>query len=395
MRPLPTEAFLALRRLGGTCELVPLGQAAHHVLQLGADGGVVALALPARLVGGISKGGFWRRLAGLPWRGRLVLAHGEVRWRQLKVCLGEGVCQRAAGLCRGMDGHGGQLSSVTSQDLLLHALRLIHGWWLGCWVSFVLLRSQRFSQTRHRYGLAPASGGAGQTQGICRLLPVHLRRGGDRGFEEEEGRVEAVVSDAWESASVDRWRLGVQDAELLIKLLRYLTRKLDKVAAVEFSISPVEPAQEGKSTTNMTLVELLRPPEESRGRCVCVCENQSPIRTCSNFMSINQHKPLVNLPSDPHTWPHVVIGTSYGSHPHLLQREEETEQTWQTAHPPSSNQTWQGHIFIGCHSMLLCTHTRPHPSALNQPHTWRSSKQTSIFLHILRKAGEDDWSSRM
>lgn len=195
VRPLPTEALMAPRRLGGVGELVPLGQAAHHVLQPGADDGVVALALS---VGGISPGGFWRRLAGPPWRGRLLSA----RLRELRVGLGDGVCQRAAGLRRGVEGHGGQPSSATSQDLLLRALRLVRGRRCGCWVSFGSLRSRRFTQTEHRDGRVPTSGGAGQTQRFCRFLSGDLRRGGERGFE-QEGGVEAVVSDAWESAGVD------------------------------------------------------------------------------------------------------------------------------------------------------------------------------------------------
>lgn len=182
---------MAPRRLGGVGELVPLGQAAHHVLQPGADGGVVALAL-ALSVGGISPGGFWRRLAGPLWRGRLLSA----KLRELRVGLGDGVCQRAAGLRRGVESRGGRPSSVTSQDLLLRALRL------GCWVSFGSLRSRWFAQTEHRDGLVPSSGGAGQTQRFCRFLSGELRRGGDRGSE-QEGGVEAVVSDARESAGGD------------------------------------------------------------------------------------------------------------------------------------------------------------------------------------------------
>lgn len=64
---------------------------------------------------------------------------------------------------------------------------------------------------------------------------------------EEEGRVEAPVSDARGSAGADGRGLGVQDAELLVKLLRYLTRKLHQVAAVELPVSPVEPGGEFKS----------------------------------------------------------------------------------------------------------------------------------------------------
>lgn len=259
---MPTGAVAALGRLGGIVgELVRLGQAAHHVLQPGADNGVVALALPVRLVGGVSGAGLWSS------GGRLLLALAEGRLRELKVGLGEGVWQRAAGLRRRVHGHGGRLSSVPSQDLLLHALRLIRGRRFGCRVSTLLLQSQRFARTRHRYDPAPASGGAGQTRGVCRFACGDLWRGGDRGFEEQR-RVQAVVWDPWEPASVDRRRLGVQDAELLVEFLCYLTGKLNKVAAVEFPISPVEPAQDGKLTTSMTLVELL---ELGIAALACVC----------------------------------------------------------------------------------------------------------------------------
>lgn len=188
MRPLSTAGSLARRRLGGVGELLPLGQAAHHVLQLGADEGVAALALPA---GGISEGGLCRRRAGLRWRGRLPLVHGQVRERELKVGVGGGVRQRAAGLRRGVCGHGGQLSSVTTRELLL--LRLIPGRRLGCWVSPALLRGRGPTQARHRPGVAPTGGGAGQARGTCGFLPGGLR-----------GRAEAVVSVARESASADR-----------------------------------------------------------------------------------------------------------------------------------------------------------------------------------------------
>lgn len=58
-----------------------------------------------------------------------------------------------------------------------------------------------------------------------------------------------------------------------------------------------------------------------------MCVSPSPIRPCGDFVAIDEQKPLVNLPRDPHARAHVEIGTSYGSHPHLLQREEEAEQT--------------------------------------------------------------------
>lgn len=82
----------------------------------------------------------------------------------------------------------------------------------------------------------------------------------------KKGRVEAAVSDAWGSASVDRRGLGVKDAELLIKLLRYLTRELNQVAAVEFTVSPVEPGRgfnsrrdfSGIAWNRITLVESRR-----------------------------------------------------------------------------------------------------------------------------------------
>lgn len=344
--PRPAVAFVALGGVVGICKLAPLRQAGHHVLQLSADDSVVALALSALLVGGISKGGVWRCLGDPSWWGELVLV-----WpRELEVSLDGGVRQQAAGLRRGVaeDHHGGQLSSVTSQDLLLHVLGLIHGGRLVCWVSFPLLRSQRLTQRRRRSRLALTRGGAGQTLCICRLLSGDLRRGGDGVFK-EEGRVEAAVSDARGSASVDRWGLGVQDAELLIKFLRYLTGELNQVAAVEFSISPVKPGREFNSRRDFSGVTFV----ESRRWRVSV---PLPVRACSNFDSINQHKPLVHLPGDLHTWSHVEICTSYCSHPHLLQREE-TGKSWQTADPPSCNRTWQGHIFIWCHSMvLLCTH---------------------------------------
>lgn len=113
----------------------------------------------------------------------------------------------------------------------------------------------------------------------------------------EEGRVQAAISDARGSASVDRRGLGVQDAELLVKFLRYLTGKLDDVAAVEFSIGPVEPAQEGDLTTNPTLAELLRP----SGTTALACASPLPVGACRDFNSVNQHKPLVHPPGDPHT----------------------------------------------------------------------------------------------
>lgn len=77
----------------------------------------------------------------------------------------------------------------------------------------------------------------------------------------EEGRVEAAVSDARGPASVDRRGLGVQDAELLIKFLRYLAGELNQVAAVEFSISPVEPGGEfnsGRDFSGVTSAEWRR-----------------------------------------------------------------------------------------------------------------------------------------
>lgn len=219
MRP---AGFLALRRRGPVSEPGPGGQAAHHVLQLGTDDGVVVLALPAQHGGGIPNGGFGRRLAEPPWQGRLGVVRVQVGQRELKVGLGGGVDGRG----------GGQLSSAPSQDLLL-----------GRWVGSVLLRSESLPETRLRSRLAPPGGGAGQTQAPCRRPSEHLWGGGERGLE-EEGRVEAVVAAAWESAAraADGARLGVQDAELLVKLLRYLPRKLNQVAAVDFPISPVEPA---------------------------------------------------------------------------------------------------------------------------------------------------------
>lgn len=236
MRPRPAVAFVALGGGGGICKLAPLGQAGHHVLQLSADEGVAALALSALLVGGISNVGVWRCLGDPSWRGQLVLV-----WpRELRVSLDGGVRQRAAGLRRGV-AQDHQLSSVASQDLLRHALG-----GLVCWVSFPSLRSQRLTQRRRRSRLALTTGGAGQTRPICWLLSGDLRRGGG-GVLKEEGRVEAAVSDARGSASVDRRGLGVQDAELLIKFLRYLTGKLNQVAAVEFSIRPVEPGGEFNS----------------------------------------------------------------------------------------------------------------------------------------------------
>lgn len=44
---------------------------------------------------------------------------------------------------------------------------------------------------------------------------------------EEERLVDAAVSDTWRSSSVYGQRLGVEDAELLVKFFSYLTRKLD------------------------------------------------------------------------------------------------------------------------------------------------------------------------
>lgn len=53
--------------------------------------------------------------------------------------------------------------------------------------------------------------------------------------------IDAAVADARWSTSVYGQRLGIEDAKLLVKLLRYLARKLDQVAAVQFAVSPVEP----------------------------------------------------------------------------------------------------------------------------------------------------------
>lgn len=44
-----------------------------------------------------------------------------------------------------------------------------------------------------------------------------------------------------------------------------------------------------------------------------------PVWTCSHSVSVNQHEPLMNIPSNPGTRSHVICRTSYGSHSHLLQ----------------------------------------------------------------------------
>lgn len=107
VRPLPAAAFMALSRVVGICRLAPLRQAGHHVLQLGADDGVVALALPARPVQGVSEPSR---------RGELVLVRVEVGPREQEVSLDGGVRQRAAGVRRGVaeDRHGGQQSGISS-----------------------------------------------------------------------------------------------------------------------------------------------------------------------------------------------------------------------------------------------------------------------------------------
>lgn len=68
--------------------------------------------------------------------------------------------------------------------------------------------------------------------------------------------VDAAVSDTWRPSSVYRMRLSIEDAELLVKLLSYLARELDEVAAVQFAIGPVEPAQEWDMGPCMTESQL-------------------------------------------------------------------------------------------------------------------------------------------
>lgn len=53
----------------------------------------------------------------------------------------------------------------------------------------------------------------------------------------------AAVPDALRPAGVYGLGLGVQDAEFLVELLRYLTGELDKVAAVQFAVRPVKPGK--------------------------------------------------------------------------------------------------------------------------------------------------------
>lgn len=55
-----------------------------------------------------------------------------------------------------------------------------------------------------------------------------------------------------------------------------------------------------------------------------------PVGTCSHSVSINQHEPLMYLPSNPRPRSHVISCASDGSHSHLLsgfkERERERKQ---------------------------------------------------------------------
>lgn len=64
--------------------------------------------------------------------------------------------------------------------------------------------------------------------------------------------INPAATDTWRSTWVYRQRLGVEDAELLIKFLCYLTWKLNQVATVQLAISPVKPEQEQDLKTSMT-----------------------------------------------------------------------------------------------------------------------------------------------
>lgn len=59
-------------------------------------------------------------------------------------------------------------------------------------------------------------------------------------MSDDEVLEDATAPNTRRPTSVDWQRLGVEDAELLIKLLSYLTRKLNQIAAIQFTIGPVE-----------------------------------------------------------------------------------------------------------------------------------------------------------
>lgn len=183
------------------------------------------------------RGGSFRSWAC--WRGEV----GALR--ELEVSLGVAVCHRAAGLSGGVAGNyaGGHgrffckricretASGAASQDLLLLSPVLIYSGGLGHWHGFISNWSGGFTRGLDSYGSGHAGGGAGQTQWLCRPLSGRMRGGGDHMFE-EQWVIYATVPHTLRPSGVYWKRLGVEDAELLIEFLCYLTGELDQVAAV-------------------------------------------------------------------------------------------------------------------------------------------------------------------
>ncbi len=79
--PLPAASARPLSHVGDVRQLLPLGQGGHHVLQLGADGGVVVLALFGQPVEAVPQGAVWSCLGGRCLLGRREGGRGGLVWR--------------------------------------------------------------------------------------------------------------------------------------------------------------------------------------------------------------------------------------------------------------------------------------------------------------------------
>ena len=66
-------------------------------------------------------------------------------------------------------------------------------------------------------------------------------------FEEEEALMCTAGAGPWWGRGAEGQRLGIEDAEFLVELLRDLARELHQVAAVQAPVGPVEPADTGNT----------------------------------------------------------------------------------------------------------------------------------------------------
>ncbi|TNN67320.1 hypothetical protein EYF80_022427 [Liparis tanakae] len=234
-----TVCACPLGHVGDVRQLPPLGQGGGHALQLGADGGVVALALSGQLVeGGVLQGAIWRGRGRRAPSGRGDRRRRDPVWHRARrrnevgaqrdLGVGSSVVarHRPAGLSGGVAGDGRRLflrrricgntsgGGAAGQDVVFDVA-------VGQRVGLRAVRSRGSARGQGGCVWGLAAGRAGQSGGTR----------GDRVFQQDVF-VDGAVPRARGPSGAHGQRLGVEDAELLVKLLRYLTGKLDEVAGV-------------------------------------------------------------------------------------------------------------------------------------------------------------------